>query len=126
MAPSAAIASSSAAPAELEAERHLSLLAAGLDRRRQAAEQAGIAALPEGDAVAGLQPLGRARQSLPAVGPSRSINVTAICAVAPSRSREPRMPCSRHSSSSFSLLVGNDDRSFGRTVVCKFVGDFLS
>ena len=55
-------------PAQLEAERHLSLLATGLDRRRHAAEQAGIAAIPECNMVAGFQPLGRARQSQPAVG----------------------------------------------------------
>ena len=55
-------------PAQLEAERHLPLLAAGLDRRRQAAEQAGIASIPEGDTVAELKPLGRARQGQPAGG----------------------------------------------------------
>ena len=53
---------------KIEGKRHLALLAAGLDGRGEAAEQADIAPLAEDDAVARLEPLGRPGQSLPAIG----------------------------------------------------------
>ena len=55
-------------PGEIEGECHLPVLTAALHCGSECAEQAHIAPLAEVDAVAGLEPLGRPRQGLPAIG----------------------------------------------------------
>ena len=54
--------------AEVEDQSHLAVLPALFDRRRQGSEQAGPLARAKDDAIARSQPLGGARQRMPAIG----------------------------------------------------------
>ena len=85
------MASSRAAPAQVEGERHLAVLAAALDRGVERAEQAGIAAPRRSDAVAGRQAAWPAARR-PASGRSSTplgAGSTAICALPRRAARSP-------------------------------------